>query len=297
MIAIRIDDTLLSHDTLLTATLRLDLVPVPMTLEFSVKMTDETKSLLQVGKEILIGEDELSLELLKVQPYQTEQIREGERIGGVACVAISKGLKKLIEPVKNAIILDQASFNQALRASGATVALSNNLPLPRFVCLKGSVPTERIASYLGEESAVIKPNKNKIDCVKLDSLFKQEPVGQYNAGEVQWVEHPTLKENLITSYISVDEKGETVVAENTTAGRPIGQKARLDSRQLKNLEKVLVHQGTLTRPYDAKLEAGQLVEIDSKNYVILTSVNHFETGALGGEPVMMTKCWLSALSK
>ena len=30
MIAIRIDDTLLSHDTLLTTTLRLDLVPVPM---------------------------------------------------------------------------------------------------------------------------------------------------------------------------------------------------------------------------------------------------------------------------
>lgn len=48
-----------------------------------------------------------------------------------------------------------------------------------------------------------------------------------------------------------------MVGEDTKAGRPIGYKARLDARQLRNLEKVLVHQGTILRPYDERWLLGK----------------------------------------
>lgn len=295
MIAISVSDRLISHSQLLTATLRYDLVPVPVTLEFSVQHDAELESLLEIGAELSIGEDDLRLELLKVQPMKTQTIKDGKRIAVIACVAISKGLKRLIEPTKNAVILNQCGFNQAVRACGATISIKNDLPLAQFVCLKGRIPSERIALYLGQEAAVIQPVGNSIACSKIDALFKQAITAKYDVSQVAWVDNPVLKGSVIGAYVSVDADGSTVVGEDTTAGRPIGFRANLDSRQLKNLEKVLVHRGIITRPYDAKLIAGNLVEIDKLNYVILTVAHHFESGALGGHPVMMSKAWLSSL--
>ena len=41
--------------------------------------------------------------------------------------------------------------------------------------------------------------------------------------------------------------------------------------------------------------AGQILEISEKKYVILTVAHRFVSGALGGQPVMASKAWLSAL--
>ena len=295
MIAIHVGGVLISQAQLLESTLRYDLVPVPVTLEFSVIHSAELEKALVVDAEISVGEFQLPLTLLKVQPLKTQTIKEGKRIGAIACVAIFKGLQSLITPSHKAIIQSATSFNEALRGCGAKASLLNNLPLPEFVCLKGRLPTERLALYLQQEAAVMRTVKNRIECAKIDALFKQDPIAKYDPSAVAWVNNPTLKNNQVTSFVSVHGDGSTVVGEDTKAGRPIGYKARLDARQLRNLEKVLVHQGTILRPYDEKVVAGQILEISEKKYVILTVAHRFVSGALGGQPVMASKAWLSAL--
>ena len=51
----------------------------------------------------------------------------------------------------------------------------------------------------------------------------------------------------------------------------------------------------ILRPYDEKMVAGQILEISEKKYVILTVAHRFVSGAFGGQPVMASKAWLSAL--
>ena len=140
-------------------------------------------------------------------------------------------------------------------------------------------------------------NGGSIECVKIDALFKQEPIAKYDPTGIAWVDNPSIKNNLISSFISVDFDGSNIVGEDTKASRPVQQIALTDARQLKNMSKVLFHVGTMQRAFDDKLLAGALVTVDNKNYVILTAVHHFSSGALAGIPVMASKVWLSELSQ
>ena len=297
MIDIRINGELISQAQLLSATLRLDLIPVPVTLEFNVIHDANLEKALTLESVITVANGTIELVIIKVQPIKTSTVKNGKRIAGIACVAIFNGLQRLIEPSSKAIVQSQSSFNAAIRACGAKSSLSNDIPLPEFICLKGHTPTLRLAEYLQKEACVMRFNGGSIECVKIDALFKQEPIAKYDPSGIAWVDNPSIKNNLISSFISVDFDGSNIVGEDTKASRPVQQIALTDARQLKNMSKVLFHVGTMQRAFDDKLLAGALVTVDNKNYVILTAVHHFSSGALAGIPVMASKVWLSELSQ
>ncbi|KNX84011.1 hypothetical protein RR25_19875, partial [Acinetobacter baumannii] len=73
------------------------------------------------------------------------------------------------------------------------------------------------------------------------------------------------------------------------------QRAGLDARQVKNLEKVLIMRGTIIRPLNLNWNAGDIFEIDSKKYVVLTAAHHIDTGAIGGSMGTSSKFWIANL--
>ncbi|MFC4953078.1 hypothetical protein [Acinetobacter puyangensis] len=285
----------ISASDLLNATLRTDLVPVPVSLEFTVQDTEQLSAALVLDAQLSIGDFGVMLNIIKVAPLKTQLVKNGRRIGGIACVAIPVGCNRLIQAANNAVILEQTSFNSAYRACGAKIGLGSDLPLPEFICLKGSLPTQRIALYMQQEAAVIGYQNKKICALKIDALFKQEAKQKIDPSAVTWIHSDRLANIEKASYVSVDDDGSTVLGEDTTSDQKIIQRARLSSRQLKNLNKVLIQRGTIMRPLMTDLNAGDLINIDSKNYVIVTAAHLINTGSLGGASAMASKFWIASL--
>lgn len=286
----------ISASNLLRATLRTDLVPVPTSLEFTVQDTEALKNALVLDAKVTVGDFGATFSIIKVMPLKTQTIKGDRRIGGIACVAIPEGCSRLIQAVDNAVILEQTSFNAAYRASGAKISLGSDLPLPEFICLKGSMPTQRLALYMQQEAAVFAFRKGKIGAYKIDALFKQDIAQKFDPSAVVWFNSDKLENMNKASYVSVDGDGATVLGDDDTiSSQKVIQKAGLTSRQLKNMNKVLMQRGTILRPLTTTIQAGDLLEIESKKYVVLTAAHVVNTGALGGVTAMASKFWIGSL--
>ena len=296
-IVIAASNKLISASELMLATLRNDLVPVPLSFEFSVKANRELEEQLKEGAEILVGNISQPFVIVLVQPVKSQTVKDDRRIGAISCIAVLSGCQKLITNTDKAVIQNETSFNSAIRACGArNIRLGDDLPLPEFICLKGRLPTARLALYLQQEAAVICFKDNKICAMKLDALFKQDAVLKLDPSEVHWLNSEQKTKHQKSSYVSVEQDGSTVIGDDTTtAGQAIIQRAGLDARQLKNMGKVLIPRGTIQRPLNMELMAGSVVEISQTKYVILTAAHHVETGAVGGNVGSTTKLWLANL--
>lgn len=284
----------ISASELLSCTQRFDLTPMPTHVEFTVKATDEWENQLKVGREILVGDVLAPYELVYVDPIKSQRIKEGRRIGSIPCIAALAGCKRLIEASTKPVIETQTSFNSAIRACGAKTSLGDDLPLPKFICLKGTMPSNRLAMYLQQEAAVMCFRNNRMAAVKIDTLMNQKPILKLDPSAVQWIESKTLENMHKSSYVSIATNGATVLGEDTTPGQQVIQRGGLDARQLKNLEKVLMLRGVMIRSFNPTWRAGDIVEINRKKYVFLTVAHHFATGALDGASAK-TKVWLASL--
>lgn len=278
---------------LLSATLRLDCVPVPATLELTTQSTPELDAALVVGVELLVGNPSISITLVKAQPIKSQMVKDGRRIGGIACVGVLSGCQRLIEPVSKAIILSDTSVLGAMRACGMRMASSDDIALSKFVCLKGQIPTVEIAKRLQQEAAVIRLKNGKLAAVKIDALLKSESVTKYDPSAVAWIENPAVQNLNTASFVSVAADGSAVGG--GASNRPLSYMPQMDSRQLRNMEKVLIHKGSIMRPLSLEVVAGDALRVGDRVLVALTVAHRVDTGALGGNSVAATKIWLSSL--
>lgn len=286
---------LISATELISATFRSDLVPVPLTLEFSVSSNPRLLAGLVEGAEIILSQISATFKIVIADPVTSQQIKDGQRVGGIACIAVLSACSKLIEPCNKAIILNETSFASASRACGASVGFGDNIPLPKFTTLIGQLPASRLAKYCQQEAAVVRWKEGKVSFAKIDALMKQAPVTALDPSAVAWFVNDSIVKLQTARYVTIDADGSTEYQTGTSANKIVKQVPGLDSRQIRNLEKVLITRGTIIRPLDLKLQAGEVVTIDKVPYVILTAAHRFDTGSLGGSSMMVTKLWLATL--
>jgi hypothetical protein len=286
---------ILDGSLLLSATFRTDLVPVPATLEFTVKSSAQLETDLVVGAEVLVGDSSLSMTLVRVQPLKTQTIKDGSRVGGIACVGVLTGCLRLIDSISRAVILKDATVGGALRACGASLAFSDDLPLSEFVCLKGQLPTVEVAKRLQQEAAVMMVSGGRLSVMRIDALMKAEPVGRFDPSSVVWHDSPVVTALSTPSFVSVAADGSGIEGAQTRDGRPVRYYPKLNERQLKNMQKVLICRGVMTRPLDATLQAGSTIWVGDRRLVILTAAHRVDTGAIGGNAAHVSKVWLGSL--
>lgn len=284
----------ISGTELISATLRADMVPVPITLEMTTVASPELVESLMVGTVVLIGDLPIPVVLIKVQQLNTQVIRDDQRIGGLTIVGVLQGFDGLLTPARRAIIQEDTTFLSSIRACGAKFSSGTDLPLPQFVCLTGGLPTHQIALRLQQEAAVMFFERGKISISKIDELLKRDPIAKYDPSSVVWENNQTVENLKKSAFFSVGSDGSTIENDTPTQQRPLDYKPRLDTRQLQNMEKVLVRKAILTRPLDLRMTSG-VVLIDGQRLIVVTAAHHVETGALGGRSVMASKAWLYAL--
>lgn len=286
-----------SASDLIRATLRLDLIPVPVSFEFTVQKTESIEKHIKEQAQIYVNDISHPFVIISVLELNSQTIKDDKRIGALACTAVLAGCEKLIQPTHRAVIQNDTSFNSVIRAFGTKIKLGEDIPLKKFVCLKGFLPTERLALYLQQEAALIGFRRNKMLAVKIDTLFKQKSMHKLDPSQVQWFKSEQKEKYVKASYISVDENdGTTVINDDTTtSGQTIKQVPGLDARQLKNMEKVLITRGVITRNMDLSYQAGDLAEINGRQYVFLTVAHDVFTGTAGSNSSAISKIWLASL--
>ena len=288
--------TMIPGNLLLSATLRTDLVPVPLSLEFVTQSAPELEKALVKGAELRIGEEMLPVTIIKVQTMRTQIVRDNAALGAIAVVAILSGCVPLIEPARRAVIQSDTSIAAAYRSCGAKVAFSADIPIPKFVCLVGHTPTVEIARGLQEEAAVVMLKKGKVQAIRLADLMSGSTSWQFDPSAMQWIDSPAAEQRLAVSVVSLDDDGVTVNGD-PKEGRPVIYLGGLDTRRAKNLERVLMTRAVMIRPLDYRMQAGDMVQAGDRKMVILTAAHRFDTGAMGGATAMVSKLWLAEVSK
>lgn len=281
---------------LISAIYRTDLVPVPASLELVVKATEELREQLKIGEKLVTG-DGTSLTIVKSQHINMQAAKAGKRVGGLIVIAVLSGCEPLLSVATRATSLENTSFNEVYRALGAKLRLKNDVKLNQFICLKGQLPTKRIAIALQKEAAVAVYKDNSLSVVRINDLFKETPF-LYDKSALQWINNPHILSHGNTNFLSIDDNGSDILG-TPFNNKQIGYYPRADARELQNLRRILVTKAKMVRQLDDRIMAGNLISVDDgvsrEDLVVLTAAHRYDTAALGGRPIMATQAWLAQL--
>lgn len=283
------------HNALMSALWRYDLIPVPLTLEFKIKVDENTASL-QEKDIILMGEEEIPLTIVKKQSKDPDLVQDGKFIKIATYIAFLKGCENLIQPCEQAALLSETTFAEAYRACGVKVPFGSDIPLHNFHAFYGKTPSFEVSKRCCEEASVILFKDKKLHAKRLSELKKQSPILDINGREVEWENNPYIEQNSVSNFISVGEDGSTI--EESLKG---SQKANfypgMDSRRLKNLRTVLIRRGSVMRQLSPNMVAGDMVNVDKVPYIILTAAHLFDPGSGSSTGASTSRLWLAQVNE
>lgn len=287
----------IGFDKLISATLRTDLIPIPLLLEFSVMLDDELEKYIVNGGVLLVGGDLHRVTIIKVAYLRQQIVKDDKLLKAAACVAVLSGCESLMNPTTKAIILESCSMATVYRASGCKVSFGTDIPLIEFIALYGAFPTHEIAKSCLEEAAVICYQNKKLNAYRLRELFNTTPRLLFDASEVQWVNNPKAEQLQVSELVSLNDDGSTIESTNSSRSLNASYYPRSDARRLKNMQTVLLTRGVITRQLSMDIQAGDLVQVGDQKLIILTAAHNMDTGCMGGQSLSVSKFWLAGLNK
>lgn len=294
-IAIEKTGVVFSSDELISATIRYDLVPVPVTMELKTLGNEITKSL-EVGDKLIVLDDNTELTIIKKHIQDTDLLQGMRLLSIVSFVAVLSGCENLMQATDRAILLQSTTMAGAYRACGVSLPFDKDVPLTEFEVFFGKTPSFEIARRCCEEASVICYQNKKLNAIRLKELFNSEPKSEFAPNLVQYHNNQQLQEVLTTQYITINPDGSTV-EESLNGAKTASFYPNMDTRRLKNLRTVLVHKATITRHLSPQFVAGDVFTIGDEKYVVLTAVHYLATGSMGGEAGAVSRFWLSQLQE
>lgn len=285
------NDKLLPASHLLSAVLRTDLVPVPVSLELEVRHDDELAKQLAEGQKIFVTGKAVELQIIKSHIKQSPQIPDRGMIQVTAvlssCVAIGYRRQK-------AVILKSNSLGAIYKACGAKVSIKNDFTVPLFVSFLGQVPSEMIAKVLQEEAAVVRLSGKQLDCVRLADLMKQAPKLSLPQGFGEQIASGFLERHLVPSFYSTGDN-RAVIKGNTKKVRAMQYTPRHSERAANNMTSALITKQVLNLSYNDDYQAGDVFTIGGVAMAIITAAHVYETENEGDGGNQYTRLWLGEL--
>lgn len=283
----------IGFDQLVSAILRTDCTPVPINLEFQVRMDDELIEQLKEKSVIHVTDDDIPLKIIYAIVDDTAIVKDDKQLKIGSFIAILDGCENMIKPSTKPIYLQNTSIGAALKACGVRTPISEDVPLLKFFVPLGETPTFMIARALVEEAAIMFIDENgKIAIRRLSNVMQGEAKLKLNASSVKWINSETKVRTEVPTYLTVNKDGSTVEGEI----KP-GTKAQYvplsDPRRLKNISTALVTKGITQRAFSPDIASGDVFEIADAKYVVLTGAHRFDTGSSGGPTVSASKFWIA----
>lgn len=284
----------LPGDVVVDWTSRSDLVPIPRSLEFTVKLVDGLEKRLVKGGKVWSGRENLCYRIVKTNKAPPiGEVQGNNQQQAMQVTALLDSCCSLSEPLAKAVVLYSKPFSAILRACGAYVAISSDFTVPRFVCMRGQTPAYAIATILQEEGAALVLRGGKIAVMRLTDLAKQSPVddiGQVDSSAK--IESDFLQQHEVPTFFSVTDTGAIKVGPSGQS-RVVSFMPRGDVRQLRNASCVLVRNHTVDSQLCQQIQAGDVLRVAGGNYVVITAAHaeRYNNGAMESQ----SRLWLGSV--
>lgn len=290
-------DKVIRGDFIRSAILRSDLAPVPLTLEVQIRADRETKSFFDVGRSIHTyqGDD---LEIIKSEFVPSGKSQGDGEAAHMRITAVLKPVKDVSYLKPRAIIKYGGTLAEIYRSAGARLrGIKGDLPVSKFVCLAGEVPAYHISRSLQEAGGVVRWRAGRLEFWPLTMLFKQEAFGTIAAHSSDDINSGFLERHEVPTFYSTDSDGAPVFG-NKSKHRALRYQPGVNELTLRNMTSCLVLDKIARYQYAPAISAGDLMEIEGSNpLVVMTAATVFEAGTDGEPPQQYTKLWLGRLER
>lgn len=280
---------------ILSACLRYDMAPIPVTFEAQIRLTRETAPAVQDGA--LVRVNEIPFRIIKCEPLRNAggTVQGDEPLSAVSITAFPDALVGVARRRRAAVIGMNTSLSTIYRACGATVGVENDISVGRFACYKGDVPTAHIARVLQEESAVLVWRSGRVVLMRLRDLMAQEPITGLTVTASEDVQSDFLESDEIPQYISTGPDGKFLIGERRNEAQAVAYTPRKTERELGLMGRVLVRRKVVTGHPNLAVQAGAVLDVRGIPMAVMTAVHYMRNGTDGGGASQYSRYWLGSL--
>lgn len=280
-------------DAIVRAALRTDLAPIPVTLEATLRADESVLALTKEGKTLTTGQGD-RLRIIKREPV-TGGTTKGERLESVVqFVALLDECTPASYVLERPIVKENQTLHALFRACGCTLrSVAADLPVPRFVCMRGQTPTFALARAVQEAGGVIRWKRGRLEFLRLSEMLKQSPSMSLPASAIKEVESQFIERHEVPSFYSVAPDG-SIIRSGSTKARASNYTPWKNAMTLNSMGRVLVRRKEARTDYAGQLCAGDVIEVvGAGSFAIITGCHYFESGTeQGGAQQSFTKLWL-----
>lgn len=283
-------------DLILKWILRSDLTPVPRTLEMTFQDRNGMSERLREGSRLWTGRELLEYRVVKVKKEKPLAVIQGkEQLSAYTVTALLASCAEVAFRRPRAVIMDNAHIGELYRACGASAAIAEDIPITRFVCFAGQVPSFYLAKVMQESSAALVFRDGRLVIARIADLFRQEPkdvIGQTDSTDL--VESEFLQRHEIPAFYSVADDGSFVMGDFSLA-RTIHFLPKSDELVLRNATRVLVTKRVIDSDMAQALNAGDVIEVAGERMVIITAAHSSVLN--GGRFETASRFWVGVMSQ
>lgn len=286
----------LPGDMLLRCVFRSDLVPVPRTLEFTMRVKDGIEKMLPEGGHIWGGYEGLKYRIIKTERHKPSGLVQGkDEYAAMSVTALMDSCAEVAFRRDKAVIsTSAATIGSLYRMCGAKAAIGNDFTVSRFSCFKGGVPSYDLARAMQEECACLVYRDGRLSIMRLPDLFKQKPKDEIGQADAGGAESQFLQRHEIPAFYSTDADGKIIYGA-TDKTRAMTYLPRTSERALRNMSRVLVVQRIVPSDLAQHIQAGDLLRVAGKDYAVVTAGHGFFQK--DGLTETNSKFWLGVMSE
>lgn len=279
-------------DLIISAELRYDLSPVPVTLCAKLRADDSILHQLQEGKIVITGHGE-RMQIVKSQPVTGKVVRDDEVEKGVEIIAFLANCTPASYLRERAVIKYGQTLGAIYSACGCSIkGVDHDFAVPRFVCLAGDTPTFHIARALQEAGGVVRWKNGKLQFFRVPDLFKQAPAIRLPDVGSEDIISEFMERHEAPFFFTVAPDG-SIVHGNRAKARATRFAPHQTLATLHNMTRVLVRDKVTKTDYAGHLRAGDIVDyVGGQPRTIITAMHYYASGTDSAVSAsQFTKLW------
>lgn len=276
---------------------RTDLVAIPSTVELLVRADKEMSPLIEEGQVISVGNEKAKYKIILNNRIQQDNSPRGNPdYSFVKLIGILDSCHQIAFLRERAVIEDRTSLASAYRACGAKIKVGKDIKINRFTCLIGQTPSFSIQKAMQLAAAtIVWDGIDKIDFVRLRDLFKQKPKKVLENDFTQDYQSSFFERHEAPRHYANTGDGSIIQAQNKKGGRAAYFELNADKEELNNLGTYLLQKKVLTLGLSADVNAGDIIRVRDKDFVVITAAHAFSQ-VDSGSGSQMSRFWLGELS-
>lgn len=277
--------------------LRSDLVPIPVTIEADIRVQPDSQGYFDEGKLLQTANgDEFSI--IKSKLISSGKVQGDNVAQYVSIIAVLSSMREACFLKKQPIRKYKTTLSDIYRSIGCKFSsIEGDFAVPVYNCLVGEPPSFQIAQILQENAGVMSWRDGKLKFVRVEDIFKQEPLEGIPIIAGEGLESGFLERHAVPTFVSTDQNGEFIVNENPKA-RTVRYVPNKNKATLRNMGICLVLKQISRIAYNGNIIAGDLVKVsESEKLAVITVAHVYSAGIDGDPPRQYTKLWLGELHK